>query len=153
MHYREVIDAVTFSMPARKVADLGETSRTGVSKEVVIRKSDHARACRFLSDECGVKPIDINSMCPQFIQVVFDEIKDQIIFLKLCSYGDIVDNEYGFDKRIAPQTCREVLALFLEILERNTYFGRIKLRRVVRMHVRTFTEAQMEEFERRFSKT
>ncbi|MBJ7416135.1 MAG: hypothetical protein JHC88_11910 [Niveispirillum sp.] len=150
MHYREVIDAVTFSMPARKVADLGETSRTGVSKEVVIRKSDHARACRFLIDECGVTPIDINSMCPQFIQVVFDNIEDQILFLMSCSYGDLSGSEYFVEKEVNAQNYDEVWISFHNILQQKAYSSLIKIRHVLRMQVRTFTDNQMDEFVNRF---
>ncbi|MFV3132009.1 hypothetical protein [Niveispirillum sp. KHB5.9] len=153
MRYREVIDAAALSILARKIADLRGTSKAEISKEVTIRKTDHAKACHFLSEECGVTPIDINSMCPQFVQVVFDNIKDQILFLKSCPHGDLTGTEYVVEKEVCPQIYREIWASFLEILDRHAYFGRIKLRHVLRMQVRTFTEAEMKEFERRFAIT
>lgn len=126
-------------------------SKRIISKIVVIRQSDHVAACKYLRDECGIDAIDINSMASQVIQAVFENHDDQILFMLACEYDRLSGGPGIIEKEVHILNYRQVRQSFQEAIDQIGLTGEVEVQHVVRMEARTFTEAQMDEFERRFA--
>ncbi|WP_298327228.1 hypothetical protein [Asticcacaulis sp.] len=129
----------------------GAHSKEIISKIIVIRQSDHVAACKYLRDECGIDPIDINSMTPQVIQAVFENHDEQILFMLACECDRLSGGPGIIEKQVHILNFRQVRQSFQEAIDQIGLTGEVEVQHVVRMEARTFTETQMDEFERRFA--